>query len=75
MINMLDPIGKTFFGKVNELVEDKKFDFGYGVYAKRRREQAILVHHAVVWRLTEAAKQAKGSAKNSHSHVTTMRHS
>ena len=55
------------------VVKDHKYDFSYGFYVGRRREQAILVHHAVVWRLTEAARQAKGQANNTYSHVTTMR--
>ncbi len=47
MINMLCPLGKAFFKLVQQDLPEKLFHFGYGVYKNRRREQPLLMHHAV----------------------------
>ena len=61
---MLDPMGKAYYWKLHELTDETKYSFGYGFYAKRRREQAILVHHAVAGRLKTAAAKAGPKEKN-----------
>ena len=52
---------------------EEKYDFAYGYYQRRRREQAILVQHACAGRLLEAARSAPISEKCLYSHVTTLR--
>ena len=66
-------VGKVFYTKINEKCRDEKFDFAYGYYGHRRREQALLVHHAVVWRLMEASRETAGAGKNNYSFVATLR--
>ena len=73
LINMLDPMGKLYYCLIFKGVEEDAYYFGYGFYQDRRREQAILVHHAVTWRLREAARKAGNGDKGNYSHVFTMR--
>ena len=61
LIMMLDPLGKAYYWMMHQRTSELKTPFGYGFYAKRRREQAILVHHAVVGRLL-SAMQMHGSS-------------
>ena len=70
---MLDPMGKMYYSRLFADTEEDAYCCGYGFYKHRRREQAILVHHAVTWRLREEAKEARNGDKNSCSFVCTMR--
>ena len=70
---MLDPPGKLSFSKVRAATRHDPHHFAYGFYKGRRREQAILVHHAVASRLRQAAKGAREAEKSNYSHVVTMR--
>ena len=58
LIMMLDPMGKAYYRRLHTRTQDTKTHFGYGFYTNRRREQAILVHHAVTGRLVAAARAA-----------------
>jgi len=49
--NKLCPLGKAFFTLTQQDTEETPYHFGYGFYNNRRREQAILVHHAVTGRI------------------------
>ena len=73
LIMMLDPLGKVYYWLLHGLTTDVKRPFGYGFYANRRREQAILVHHATTGRLIKAASTASRDDKQHYSHVTTYR--
>ena len=70
---MLDPMGKAYYWIMHDKTREIKRHFGYGFYQHRRREQAILVHHAVVGRLLLAASKAPKDRKTLYSHVTTLR--
>ena len=70
---MLDPMGKAYYWLIHEHTKELKRDFGYGFYQHRRREQAILVNHAVTGRLVQAARDAVRAGKNDFSFVITLR--
>ena len=57
LINMLCPTGKLFFNQVQGYTQEKAYDFAYGYYKHKRREQALLVDQAVAWRLGEMARK------------------
>ena len=73
LINMLDPLGKMFFGRLEERGRDEWYDYAYGYYDHRRREQPLLVHYALTWRLREAAGAARPADKGHYSYVTPFR--
>ena len=58
LIMMLDRLGKCFYWLMHKKTTEAKVPFSYGFYANRRREQAILVHHAVTGRLLQAARES-----------------
>ena len=70
---MLDPLGKMFFGRLEERGRDEWYDYAYGYYDHRRREQPLLVHYALTWRLREAAGSASLAEKGRYSYVTSFR--
>ena len=51
LVSKLCPLGKAFFTLTQQDTEETPYHFGYGFYKNRRREQAILVHHAVTGRI------------------------
>ncbi len=53
LINKLCPLGKVFFTLALQETKETPHQFGYGFYKDRRREQAILVHHAVTGRIRQ----------------------
>ena len=73
LIMMLDPIGKAYYWKLHEQTKDKRTNIGYGFYDNRRREQAILIQHAVTGRLRVAASTTRSRDKSMYSFVTTYR--
>ena len=73
LINMLDPMGKMFYGQLEAQGQDEWYDYAYGYYDHRRREQPLLVHYAVTWRLRGAASRARPAAKSNYSYVTSFR--
>ena len=73
LIMMLDPMGKAYYWMLHKRTREAKTYFGYGFYEHRRREQAILVHHAVAGRLRQAARCADFKDKNRFSHISNLR--
>ena len=73
LINTLCPMGKVFFGQVQEHTCEQAYDFAYGYYKNRRREQALLVDQAVAWRLGEMARQVSQQERCAWSFVRCLR--
>ena len=73
VIMMMDPMGKAYYWLIHRKTNDRRTHFGYGFYDHRRREQAILVHHAVLRRFLRAASAAHRDLKPLYSIVTTLR--
>ena len=73
LIMMLDPMGKAYYWLLHKQTRDLPTNFGYGFYEHRRREQAILVHHAVAGRLKLAASASDPRERHRFSFVTTLR--
>ncbi len=57
LINLLCPLGKLFFKLVQQDLPDKRFHFGSGFYSHRRREQPLLIHHAVTGRIRQHTRE------------------
>ena len=72
LINMLCPMGKAYFKIVWDEATLTKHDFAYGFYARRRREQAILMQNVVTWKLRRAS-QVDHKNKTKYGHITTLR--
>lgn len=59
LINKLCPLGKAFFKLTQQETQETPYPFGYGFYMNRKREQAILVHHAVTGRIRKHVTKGK----------------
>jgi hypothetical protein len=73
LINKLCPLGKAFFKLTQQETQETPYPFGYGFYTNRRREQAILVHHAVTGRIRRHVAELNQREKTKWSFVTTLR--
>ena len=73
LINMLCPLGKAFFKIIWDEAECTKYDFAYGFYDGRRREQAILVQYVTTWKLRTATRNSGNNSKSDFNHITTLR--
>ena len=74
LINMMCPIGNIFSGSIHQRTVETKYNFGYGFYKNRRREQSLIIHHATTWRLNEEATNLPAKEKHKVSHITTLRY-
>ncbi len=75
LINKLCPLGKVFFTLALQDTVETPYQFGYGFYKDRRREQAILVHHAVTGRIRQHVYDLSQREKPKWSFVFTIRDS
>ncbi len=73
LINKLCPLGKAFFTLILQETTETPYYFGYGFYKNRRREQAILVHHAVTGRIRTHVLDLNQREKTKWSFITTLR--
>ncbi len=73
LINKLCPLGKVFFTLALQETKETPHQIGYGFYKDRRREQAILVHHAVRGKIRQHVIDLSQREKPKWSFVSTLR--
>ena len=73
LINKLCPLVKVLFTLALQETKESPHLFGYGLYKNRRREQAILVHHAVTGRIRQHVLELSQREKPKWSFVSTLR--
>ena len=66
-------LAKSFFTLALQETKESPHQFGYGFYKNRRREQAILVHHAVTGRIRQHVLELSQKEKPKWSFVSTLR--
>ena len=54
-------------------IERPLYNFSYGFYRNRRREQAILIQNCVRWRLRNLQDQQNDKNKSRFNHTSTLR--